>query len=172
MSDYLSNLTARTLNRTAVIQPRLASRFEPSHTLGALGLSSPGLAWALAAELAFDDEQAAQPAPASPAPQSVGAAQSAYHKTAGGQFTRTTAAVATTSPVAAALDDNETFGRAPTPDQDRPLSPRPVEAPRPQLHHQTDDIVQPVQETPWTLARAAVCAAFARYSQETALGTC
>jgi hypothetical protein len=38
MSDYLRNLAARTVNLADVIQPRRASRFEPTPVHGALGL--------------------------------------------------------------------------------------------------------------------------------------
>jgi hypothetical protein len=42
MTDYLSDLAARSLARTEVILPRLASRFEPVPADGALGRSQPG----------------------------------------------------------------------------------------------------------------------------------
>jgi hypothetical protein len=38
MNDYLRNLAARNVNLADVIQPRLASRFEPTPVHGALGL--------------------------------------------------------------------------------------------------------------------------------------
>ncbi len=69
MSDYLSNLVARTRNAAEVIQPRLASRFEPVQTQGSLGRAQPSIPSTLPsttdAELEFNAEHAVGSSPAS-----------------------------------------------------------------------------------------------------------
>ena len=57
MNDYLGNLAARTLGRMPVLQPRLASRFEPVESPAALPGDAPGFFQQRAAEPAEVEEE-------------------------------------------------------------------------------------------------------------------
>lgn len=60
MSDYLSNLTARTLHTTPVLQPRLASRFEPVQSHGSLGVAQSPVLSTNDSELDINTEYAVE----------------------------------------------------------------------------------------------------------------
>ncbi|HEY9695888.1 MAG TPA: hypothetical protein V6D10_01260 [Trichocoleus sp.] len=58
MSDYLSNLTARSFNQAEVLQPRLASRFEPlsiaNHPPASISLEQPSIATSVPQDLRLE----------------------------------------------------------------------------------------------------------------------
>lgn len=58
MSDYLSNLTARSFNQAEVLQPRLASRFEPlsiaNHPPASISLEQPSIATSASQDLRLE----------------------------------------------------------------------------------------------------------------------